>query len=88
MRFVGRLLNIGLYVGIIYGIYKKYVPLIKVGGIYGTTGKEGKNSMDSSAAKLFDKACKGLEKGQMWTDKSFPATIDSIRGNAKDQSSM
>ena len=63
MRFVGRLLNLALYVGIIFGIYKKYVPLKKVGGIYGTTGKEGKNSMDSSAAKLFDKACKGLEKG-------------------------
>jgi len=83
-KFVGRLINLGLYVGIILMIIKKYIPLKKAGGIYGTTGKEGQNTMDGSASKLFDKACKGLTKGEEWTDKSFPANMDSIRGNAND----
>lgn len=57
-------MNIALYVLIILGIWRKYGPLSKAGGIYGTTGKAGQNTMNSSASKLFDKACKGMKKGE------------------------
>ena len=82
MKFVGRLMNIALYVAIIVGIFKKYSALKKVGGIHGITGKD--NTMNSSASKIFDRECKGLKKGEEWTDKSFPASMDSIKGNARD----
>jgi len=88
MKFVGRLMNIVLYVLIIVSVTKKYLALRAVGGIYGITGKAGKNTMDSSSSKIFDKACKGLKAGELWTDKSFPATMDSIKGNATDLSPM
>jgi hypothetical protein len=88
MKFVGRLMNIVLYVLIIVSVTKKYLALRAVGGIYGVTGKAGKNTMDSSSSKIFDKACKGLKAGELWTDKSFPATMDSIKGNATDLSPM
>jgi hypothetical protein len=83
-----RIINLGLYALIIVGTFKKYRTLTKAGGLYGITGKDGKNTMDGSSSKIFDKACKGLKKGELWTDNSFPATMESIKGNAIDQSPM
>jgi hypothetical protein len=88
LKFGGLILNTVFYILLIVLILKTYMPFSASGGIYGITGSKGSNSHQASASKLFDKACKGLKKGELWIDEKFPANIDSIRGNAKDQSSM
>ena len=49
---------------------------------------KGSKSHPALASNLSDEASKGLKKGELWIDEKFPANIDSIRGNAKDQSKM
>ena len=68
-------------------IYHYFKYALK-GGLYGTTGGKGKNTHSQSAARIFKEACKNLKKDEMFKDKAFPAEMNSISGNAKDQNTM
>ena len=64
LKFGGLVMNVAFYVLLLVLVIRTYSPFSATGGLYGITGKKGSNSHDSSSAKIFNRASKGLKKGE------------------------